>query len=54
VFEAMLETLAGVAGRDASPDIIDSTVMRAHHCAAGSRPSPTPEATFKGIHLPSS
>lgn len=35
VFDAMLETLAGAVERDASADMIDSTVVRAHHCAAG-------------------
>lgn len=35
VFDAMLEMLAEVVERDASADMIDSTVIRAHHCAAG-------------------
>ena len=35
VFDAMLETLAELAGRDTSADMIDSTVVRAHHCAVG-------------------
>jgi len=35
VFDALLETLAELAGRDRSADMIDSTVVRAHHCAAG-------------------
>ena len=35
VFEAMLETLAAVVERDVSGDMIDSTVVRAHHCAVG-------------------
>ena len=35
VFDAMLETLAGLAGRDTAADMIDSTVVRAHHCAVG-------------------
>lgn len=35
VFDAMLETLAEMAERDASADMIDSTVVRAHHCAVG-------------------
>lgn len=39
VFDAMLETLAGMAGRDRTADMIDSTIVRAHHCAVGiSRP----------------
>lgn len=33
VFEAMLETLAGAVERDGRADMIDSTVVRAHHCA---------------------
>jgi len=33
--DAMLETLAGAVERDASADMIGSTVVRAHHCAAG-------------------
>jgi len=35
VFDAMLETLAGAVERDASADMIDSTIVRAHHCAIG-------------------
>lgn len=35
VFDAMLETLAELVTRDASADMIDSTVVRAHHCAVG-------------------
>jgi transposase len=35
VFDAMLETLAEMAGRDSTADMIDSTVVRAHHCAVG-------------------
>jgi transposase len=35
VFEAMLETLAAVIERDTTADVIDSTVVRAHHCAVG-------------------
>jgi len=35
VFDALLKTLAEVVGRDRSADMIDSTVVRAHHCAAG-------------------
>ncbi len=35
VFDAMLEMLAEPAGRDATADMIDSTVVRAHHCAVG-------------------
>jgi transposase len=35
VFGALLETLAEMAERDTSADMIDSTVVRAHHCAIG-------------------
>lgn len=35
VFDVMLETLAGVVERDGRADMIDSTVVRAHHCAVG-------------------
>jgi transposase len=35
VFDAMLETLAEMVERDASADMIDSTIVRAHHCAVG-------------------
>lgn len=35
VFDAMLETLGELAGRDTSADMIDSTVVQAHHCAVG-------------------
>ncbi len=35
VFDALLETLAEMVARDTSADMIDSTVVRAHHCAVG-------------------
>jgi len=35
VFEAMLETLAEMVERERSADMIDSTIVRAHHCAVG-------------------
>jgi len=35
VFEAMLETLAELVERDRSADMIDSTIVRPHHCAVG-------------------
>ena len=35
VFDAMLETLAEMVERDATADMIDSTIVRAHHCAVG-------------------
>ena len=35
VFDALLETLGEMVERDTSADMIDSTVVRAHHCAVG-------------------
>ena len=35
VFEAMLETLAAVVERETTTDMIDSTLVRAHHGAVG-------------------
>jgi transposase len=35
VFDAMLETLAEMVGRERSADMIDSTIVRALHCAVG-------------------
>ena len=35
VFDAMLDTLSEMVERDTSADMIDSTVVRAHHCAVG-------------------
>jgi transposase len=35
VFDAMLETLSDLARRDRRADMVDSTVIRAHHCAVG-------------------
>jgi transposase len=35
VFDAMLESLAEMVERDATADMIDSTIVRAHHCAVG-------------------
>lgn len=35
VFDAKLETLAELSGRDVAADMIDSTVVRTHHCAVG-------------------
>jgi len=66
VFDAMLETMAGVVERDASAD----TIVRAHHCAvgikkglsrqtgsagrvAGSPPNSTPGAMPRVAHSPS-
>ncbi len=35
VFDAMLESFAEALERDTTADMIDSTVVRAHHCAVG-------------------
>ena len=35
VLDAMLETLAELAGRDIAADMIDSTLVRAHYYAVG-------------------
>lgn len=35
VFDAMLETLSDLVGRDRRADMVDSTIIRAHHCAVG-------------------
>lgn len=35
VFEAMLETLAELVKQDRSADMIDSTILRAHHYVVG-------------------
>ena len=35
VFDAMLESFAEAVERDTSADMVDSTVVRAHHCACG-------------------
>jgi transposase len=35
VFDAMLETLSEMVERDTRADMLDSTVVRAHHCAVG-------------------
>ena len=34
-FDAMLESLAEMVERDPTADMIDSTIVRAHHCAVG-------------------
>lgn len=41
VFDAMLESLAEIAGRERSADMIDSTVVRAHHCAVDIKKGPS-------------
>ena len=35
VFDAMLETLCELAERERRADMVDSTIIRAHHCAVG-------------------
>lgn len=35
VFDALVETLTDMVGRERSADMIDSTIVRAHHCAVG-------------------
>ena len=40
VFDAMLGMLVDVVERDDSADIIDSTVVRAHHCAVEIKKEP--------------
>jgi len=35
VFDALVETLAEMPGRERSANIIDCTIVRAHHCAVG-------------------
>lgn len=35
VFDAILKTLAEMVERDRTADMIDSTIVRAHHCAVG-------------------
>lgn len=37
VFDALLETLVELAKRDRSAEMIDTTIVRAHHCAAGKK-----------------
>jgi transposase len=35
VFDALLETLCELVERERSADMVDSTIVRAHHCAVG-------------------
>ncbi len=35
VFDALLESLAELVERERSGDMVDSTIVRAHHCAVG-------------------
>jgi transposase len=37
VFDALLETLVELVKRDRSADMVDTTIVRAHHCAAGKK-----------------
>ena len=36
-FDFMLESLAEMVERDPTADMIDSTIVRAHHCAVGTK-----------------
>jgi transposase len=40
VFDALIETLVELVKRDRSADMVDTTVIRAHHCAAGKKRGP--------------
>lgn len=35
VFDALVETLSELVERERSADMVDSTIIRAHHCAVG-------------------
>ena len=35
VFDALVESLSELVDRERSADMVDSTIVRAHHCAAG-------------------
>jgi transposase len=37
VFDALIETLVELVKRDQSADMVDTTIVRAHHCAAGKK-----------------
>ena len=57
VFDALLETLTEMVERDTSADMIDSTVVRAHHCAVGLKKGikrPRGSAARAGASPPSS
>ena len=57
VFDALLETLTEMVERDTSADMIDSTVVRAHHCAVGLKKGikrPRGLAARAGVSAPSS
>jgi transposase len=41
VWDVMLEALAGSGVSDATLQMIDATVIRAHHCAAGGKGEPS-------------
>jgi transposase len=36
-FDALIETLVELVKRDRSADMVDTTIVRAHHCAAGKK-----------------
>ena len=56
VFDAMLETLSEMADRDRSADMVDSTVVRAHHCAVGIKKGLRKQkrSAARGVALPQS
>jgi transposase len=37
VFDALIDTLVELVKRDRSADMVDTTIVRAHHCAAGKK-----------------
>lgn len=52
VFDALVETLSELAERERSGDMVDTTIIRAHHCAVGikrglKKPSDAREAAFR-------
>jgi transposase len=45
VWDVILEGLAGSGVSDAALQMIDATIIRAHHCAAGGKVWPAPSAS---------
>jgi transposase len=56
VWDVILEALAGSEVSDTALQMIDSTIVRAHHCAAGGKggPRPTRSAARAAASLPRS
>ena len=59
VFDALVESLSELVDRERSADMVDSTIVRAHHCAAGlkgelriRRPSVAAEAASRPRSTP--